>query len=111
MRPAVGVWKPVISANNVVLPAPFGPITAVMRPLSMVSEASRTASKPPNLLETPSTANNCSIMQRRLPRWFCQRRQRCTQACDDPGDTARRKCHHHDQDDAVDHEIESWNIA
>src|SRR5476649_436935 len=38
MRPPVGVRKPVISANNVVLPAPLGPITAVMLPLSTVRE-------------------------------------------------------------------------
>ena len=39
MRPSLGAMKPVMMANSVVLPAPFGPISAVMRPASAVNDA------------------------------------------------------------------------
>ena len=41
--PLVGVSKPEISPNNVVLPAPLGPIRPTMRPASTSSEAASTA--------------------------------------------------------------------
>ena len=47
-------------ANSVVLPAPFGPISAVMRPASAVNDALSTASRPPKRLETFSTRSRGS---------------------------------------------------
>jgi hypothetical protein len=55
MRPAVGGRKPETTANSVVLPAPFGPISAVMRPVSAVNDALSTASNPPKRFDTFST--------------------------------------------------------
>ena len=53
--PSVGVSKPDINPNKVVLPAPFGPIRPVMRPASASSEAESTASRPPKRLLAFST--------------------------------------------------------
>src|SRR5262249_31418569 len=52
--------KPLIMANSVVLPAPLGPISAVIRPTSTASETFSTASKPPNALQTRSTRSSGS---------------------------------------------------
>ena len=46
--------------NKVVLPAPFGPISAVMRPGKAANEALFTASRPPKRLETFSTWSKAS---------------------------------------------------
>src|SRR6266850_1155665 len=43
MRPWLGGTNPVTIENSVVLPAPFGPISAVMRPACAVNEAGRVA--------------------------------------------------------------------
>src|SRR5450755_2849043 len=110
MRPAVGSKKPVIMANKVVLPAPFGPITAVMRPLPMLSDASCTARRPPKCFEIPSTAKIGSTM-RDLPHFLSRRHKPSAQLRHDAGDAARRKCNHQDQDDAIDNEIEAGDVA
>src|SRR5450755_3649462 len=110
MRPPVGVRKPVISANNVVLPAPLGPITAVMLPLSTVSDASRTASSPPNRLEMPSTAK-IGLSMRSLPRFLGRPLQQPAQPRDNVGHATRGKGDHQNQHDAIDHEIEAGNVA
>ena len=52
MRPAVGAKKPLIRLKNVVLPAPFGPITARSSPGSTVIETSSTATRLPKCLVT-----------------------------------------------------------
>src|SRR5262245_16685141 len=49
-------------ANKVVLPAPFGPISAVMRPGGAVNDAPSTAFSPPNQQLTRSTASSGSTM-------------------------------------------------
>src|SRR5450631_242367 len=110
MRPTLGVRNPVISANNVVLPAPFGPITAVMLPRSTVSDASRTASSPLNRLDMPSTAKIGSTM-RGLPRLFGRPLQQPAQPRNNIGDAAWCKSDHQNQHDAVDHEIEARNVS
>src|SRR5664279_1877808 len=104
MRPPVGVRKPVISANNVVLPAPLGPITAVMLPLSTVSDASCTASSPPNRLDMPSTAKIGSTM-RGLPRLFGRPLQQSAQPRNNIGHAAWCKSDHQNQHDAINHEL------
>src|SRR5688572_31459360 len=43
---------PVIRLNNVVLPAPFGPMIALRSPPMMRKETSRVAFKPPKFLAT-----------------------------------------------------------
>ena len=49
-------------ANSVVLPAPLGPISPVMRPTGAASEAASSASRPPKRLETRSTVSSASAM-------------------------------------------------
>src|SRR5262245_25711392 len=61
MRPSVGARKPEIIANSVVLPAPFGPISAVIRPVSAANDARSTASRPPKRFETFSTRKIGSV--------------------------------------------------
>src|SRR5215472_9964180 len=51
-----------MSANSVVLPAPFGPISPVMRPSGAVSDTPFTANKPPKRRDTRSTAKSGSVM-------------------------------------------------
>ena len=51
-----------MTANSVVLPAPLGPISAVMRPSVADSETLLTASKPPKRRETRSTDSSGSAM-------------------------------------------------
>src|SRR5690348_6202129 len=95
MRPALGARNPAIMANSVVLPAPFGPISAVMRPDSAASDARSTASRPPKRLETLSTRRSGSAI---APP------QQSNQA-------TRRKCDGEDQDAAIDDEIEPRRIT
>ena len=52
--PVFGVSKPVIRLKNVVLPAPFGPISAVMPCRSISKWLTSTAVMPPNLRVTLS---------------------------------------------------------
>src|SRR5690606_8635804 len=52
-RPDAGFSKPVMVLNIVVLPAPFGPMSPVMRPSSMVRLTSSTAVLPPNRTVMP----------------------------------------------------------
>src|SRR4029079_18504893 len=104
MRPSVGRRKPGIVANNVVLPAPFGPIRAVMRPVVATNDALSTARNPPKCFETSSTRSNGSAMaalrNRPASESLAQRR-------DDAGDAARRERHHNNQNTPIDDEIEA----
>src|SRR5215211_2812518 len=96
--------------NSVVLPAPFGPISAVMRPASAVSDASLTASTPPKRLRTCSTRSSGSAM--RPPR--NRRAQACPahpQVRQHADDAARGERHDQDQHAAIDDEIEPRRIA
>src|SRR5258708_16362197 len=56
--------------NKVVLPAPFGPISAVMRPGKAANDALFTASRPPKRLETFSTWSRASATVRLRWRWL-----------------------------------------
>src|ERR1700722_1998554 len=110
MRPLLGVRNPLIIPNKVVLPAPFGPIRAVMRPDWTLSETLSTASNPPKRLLTPSTRSSGSTMGlfrlqgfhggETLPRLEQQ-----------PGNAARGKSHDQDKDAAIDDEIEPRRVA
>src|SRR5262245_33650377 len=102
MRPWVGHWKPATIANSVVLPAPLGPIRAVMRPLSTASEAWSSARSPPNCLETFSTASSASAIAA-LRR---QGRQAGRPPREQTSDAGRGEGHDHDQHETIDDEIE-----
>src|SRR5690349_10200026 len=54
-RPSFGLWRPLITLNRVVLPAPFGPIKPVTDPPSTSSVNRSSAWTPPNRTEIPST--------------------------------------------------------
>src|SRR5262249_49926000 len=99
--------------NSVVLPAPFGPMSAVMRPCSAASDARSSASNPPKRFDTCSTRNRCSTTAAL---------QRCrysgpgsqdasAQIGQNAGDPARR--HRNDQNEyaSVDDEIEAGGVA
>src|SRR6266700_5469061 len=58
--PRVGCRWPVMRLNSVDLPAPFGPMTQAVRPRSTNRLTSRTATKPPNDLDTASTRSMAS---------------------------------------------------
>jgi hypothetical protein len=45
--PSSGFWMPARIDSSVVLPAPFGPITATFSPRRAVSDTSRSASRRP----------------------------------------------------------------
>src|SRR5215813_9949467 len=55
-RPVAGVSRPEITLNIVVLPAPFGPMMAVMSPRVSARETCDTAVSPPNCIVTSSVA-------------------------------------------------------
>src|SRR5918999_5226490 len=56
ISPRSGRWKPEITLKSVVLPAPFGPIRAVIEPCPTSSVAPSSAAMPPKCFTTPSTA-------------------------------------------------------
>src|SRR5208337_1494800 len=61
MSPELGGNRLVIRLNKVVLPAPFGPISAVRLPSETSSVTSETAATPPNLLLTLTTLSAALI--------------------------------------------------
>ena len=56
MVPSSGARKPESRSKRVVLPAPFGPMTALTAPLRTRKETPFTACTPPNRLEMPLTS-------------------------------------------------------
>src|SRR3954470_5271231 len=54
--PWLGEWKPEITSNSVVLPAPLGPIRPTISPLSTPKLTSSSTCSPPKRSEMPSTA-------------------------------------------------------
>src|SRR5689334_8832550 len=101
--------------NSVVLPAPFGPISAVMRPLSAVNDALSTASRPPKRLDTFSTwrTGSATVALRGgcLLRLLVDLPEKAANAGDQPGNAARREGHHEHQHAAIDHEVEARRVA
>src|SRR4051794_15025311 len=55
MRPSVGVWRPVMTLNIVVFPAPLGPMRPVTRPASAARWTLSRASRLPKRTLTSST--------------------------------------------------------
>src|ERR1700736_5844997 len=113
MLPALGSRQPAMIENRVVLPAPFGPMSAVMRPGSAAKDARSTASNPPNRFDTASTGSSGSTIGAL---------QRCrlsapgghdavAQIGQNSGDPARRGRNDQNEDASVDHEIEAGGVA
>src|SRR6185503_8758063 len=79
--------------KRVVLPAPFGPISAVRAPTGTSKRMSCVTARPPNRLVTPSRASAGSGGMRASPE-----RQAADEAARD--DAFGTKCHHEDDHDA-----------
>src|SRR5262245_25999145 len=98
--------------NNVVFPAPLGPINAVMRSGGAVSEAPFTAFRPPNQQLTRSTASSGSTMRHLLDRRWrplaAKRFSHIGKAADQP---ARHDPDHQHEHGTVNDEIEAGRIA
>src|SRR5580704_9834580 len=110
MRPLLGARNPLIMANKVVLPAPFGPIRAVMRPASTSSETLSTASNPPKRLLTPLTRSSGSTMGP-LRLQGIRGGETLPHFAQQPGNAARRKSHDQDKNTAIDDEIKPRRVA
>src|SRR6516225_2620872 len=107
MCPSVGRRNPEMIENSVVLPAPFGPISAVMRPASAVNDAPLTARRPPKRIDTLSTWSNASAMTALRHEASHQRADRGQQT----RDAARRKGNNSDKHAAIDHQVEPGGAA
>src|SRR3954454_8324770 len=59
-RPWVGGCSPQMTLNNVVLPAPFGPMRPVTWPTSTRRSTSSSARTPPNSTETSATSRTAT---------------------------------------------------
>ena len=68
--PRVGFCSPLITLKQVVLPAPFGPISPVTRPDSATNDAWLTAVTPPNWTTTSSTTRSGSVRMGGHPLWL-----------------------------------------
>src|SRR6516225_4084990 len=111
--PALGLRKPEITENSVVLPAPFGPISAVIRPASADTEAALTASKPPNRRDTPSTESSGSATGRLPDRraQFGAAQQISARVGEGTEEAARREADDQHEHRTVDHQIEPGRVA
>src|SRR6185437_9066946 len=109
IAPLLGRRKPEMSANNVVLPAPFGPISAVMRPCCAVSDTSFTARRPPKRRDTRSTCKSGSAM---AGLWQWRRTLPAAAQLRKPADQpARREGDDQHQHATIDHEIDAGRLA
>ncbi|MBA7586169.1 hypothetical protein ES708_28165 [subsurface metagenome] len=55
IAPESGLYSPAMTFNNVVLPAPFGPIRPTASPVCISKLKSLITTNPPKLLVTPAT--------------------------------------------------------
>src|ERR1700756_4619180 len=110
MRPSLGSKNPLIMENSVVLPAPLGPISAVIRPASTASETLSTARRPPKRLNTRSTRSSGSAMGALRDR-RSQARKTHTQIGQQARNPMRGKAYDQDQHTAIDDEVEAGCIA
>src|SRR5690242_11371587 len=112
MRPADGRRNPAMMANNVVLPAPFGPMSAVIRPAGASIEARSTARRPPKRLETFSTRSSGSGTGRLRWRLSTPRPPHpAPQIAEDAGNATWPEGDDEDEHAAVDDEIEAGGVA
>src|SRR5215471_10366659 len=108
MRPSVGGKNPLMMENRVVLPAPLGPISAAMGPVSMATEASSTANRPPKRLDTRSRRSSGSAMGALRER---QARKTPAQVRERTSNPPRGERHDQDEHAAIDDEVEARRIA
>src|SRR2546430_7375495 len=97
--------------NSVVLPAPFGPISAVMRPVSAVNDALSTASRPPKRMETFSTCSSGSATAALHGCRVAGLLEYAVHAGDQSDDAARRKGHHEHEYATINDEVETRRVA
>ena len=76
MVPSSGANTPAIRLNSVVLPAPFGPITAKIAPSGTANVTSATARSPLKFFETLATSSNAAMSRLRLVGASWSRRSR-----------------------------------
>src|SRR5215472_14297568 len=110
MRPSPGGRNPLMMENSVVLPAPLGPISAVIRPAATASETSSTARRPPKRLNTRSARMSGSAMgalRYRRP----QARKAHTPIGQQARNPTRGKGYDQDEHTAVDDEVEAGRVA
>src|SRR3954453_10679914 len=81
IRPASAASCPLNCAIKVVLPAPFGPMTACNSPFRTSKERSSVATMPPKRLQRPVTRRSASAIAA-LPRAVDNVRERDQQAID-----------------------------
>src|ERR1041385_7846525 len=62
--PAFGAVSPARQLKKVDLPAPFGPISPMISPVSIDRSASETARKLPNAFDTPSASSSMARPQK-----------------------------------------------
>src|SRR5262249_25353203 len=96
--------------NSVVLPAPLGPISAVIRPASTASETLSTARRPPKRLNARSTRSSGSAMgalQERAP----QTPKAPTQIGQQARNPVRGKGYAQDQHAAAEDNVEAGRVA
>src|SRR5262245_35565030 len=110
IRPSLSVRNPLMMENRVVLPAPLGPMSAVIRPASTANEALSTASRPSKRLQTRSRRSNGSAMGA-LRQARPQARKTQAHGGDEACNPLRRERHDEDEHAAVDHEIEAGRVA
>src|SRR5262245_2875007 len=91
MVPALGANTPAIRLKSVVLPAPFGPITAKIEPSGTAKLTLATARSPLKLFDTPATSRSGTML--RLRRLSLAEAQQARQRRPD----AVRQDHHHDE--------------
>src|SRR5690242_5357245 len=106
--------NPEIIEKSVVLPAPFGPMSAVMRPSLAVSDAALTASKPPKRQVTRSTASKGSTMLCLSRGWGNRSespQQHVAQMRESADQAAWHEPDNQHQHRTIDNEIETGSIA
>src|SRR5262245_13140572 len=94
--PASASMKPAMHANSVVLPAPFGPISATISSFPTSSDTRSTAARPPKDLERARTSSTA--------RFLAAPREQAHQAVGQPGDDG-------DQDRTVDDDAQRLGVA
>src|SRR5882724_7438869 len=103
--PVFGANTPAIRLNIVVLPAPFGPITAKIAPSGTAKLTSATARSPLKFLETPATSSIKAMSRLRLLALA-----EAQQAGERRPDAMRQRHDNHQQADAVEHAFDARNI-
>src|SRR5688572_11477158 len=101
ISPASGAYTPAIRLKMVVLPAPFGPIRALMLPRGISKEASRTARSPRNDLEMYLTSSiKLELAGERRPDGVGQEHDH-----DEQADAVEHLLHARDFDAELQHEL------